>query len=70
MRYNPFGFLILLPVTIWVIYSVVQAYKTGEIFSRGMYSYKRDQTPFMYWQVFLIHVGIVIGLIYALISFM
>lgn len=66
MQNNPFGFLILLPVTLWVAYTVFRAYKTGEIFSCGMYSYRRDESPAMYWMVFAIHVGIVIGLIYGL----
>ena len=32
-----------------------------------MYRFERDESPFMYWMVLVIHVGIVVGLVHALI---
>jgi hypothetical protein len=68
MQRNPLGFLMLLAVTLWVAFTVVRAFRTGEIYSRGMYAYRRDEKPFMYWMVFLAHVAIVVGFTYALMT--
>jgi hypothetical protein len=66
---NPFGFFMLLALTIWVAYTVVRAFRTGDIYSRGMYTFRRDESPFLYWTVLLAHAGIVIGFGYALTTF-
>jgi hypothetical protein len=63
---NPFGFVMLLALALWVAYTVVRALRSGEVFSRGMYRYGRDEQPFMYWMVVTIHAGIVVYLVRTL----
>ena len=67
MSRNPFGFVMILLLALWVAYTVLRALKTGEIFSGGMYRFERGESPFMYWMVLVIHVGIVVGLVHSLI---
>ena len=67
MSRNPFGFVLLFLLTLWVAYTVLRALKTGEIFSGGMYRFDRAESPFMYWMVLVIHAGIVVWLVHTLI---
>ena len=68
MERNPFGFFVLLALTVWVAYTVVRAFKTGEIYSRGMFTFRRNERPFLYWMVLLAHAGIDIGFSHALFA--
>jgi len=66
---NPFGFFMLLALSIWIAYSVVRALVTAEIHSRGMYTFRRDESPVTYWLVFGAHLAIIAGFVYALATF-
>jgi len=56
---DTFGEVCLLFLSIWMIYRIVRALKSGEIYTRGRYEFKghlydRKSEPYMYWQTIIL----------------
>jgi hypothetical protein len=52
---DTFGEVCLIILSIWMIYRIVRALKSGEIYTRARYEFKghlydRETEPYMYWQ--------------------
>jgi hypothetical protein len=58
---DTFGEVCLLILSIWMIYRIILALKSGEVYTRGRYEFKghlydRGSEPYMYWQTIIIWV--------------
>lgn len=62
-----FGELAFLALSVWLIYRIVKALKTGELYTRGRYEleghlYSRESEPYMFWQTIVMWILGVIAL--------
>ena len=63
----PAGLVVLLPIAVWVVCTVACSLKTGEIHANGMYAFRRNENPFAYWLIVVVHVTVVSGFFYVLV---
>jgi len=55
---DTFGEVCLLILSVWMIYRIFRALKSGEIYTRGRYEFKghlydKESEPYMYWQTII-----------------